>query len=1302
MGLIAFAAGLRADWVAFNDHAPGTGTSPNATTNNIRLGTSAHLKNVVSGTNLNATLTLAKSGAGISYTTSGAAPANGTPLFGAFNNFVSFAAGTDSNVEITNSTVTYVFVGLSAFKRYSFKGGANVGLAASVGSNRWTRVEITGAASFSNAHSALVLTSTDVPANLAASQVAVNFAVNTASGDLVDWENIDPGPDGAFSIVCSQYQGTVPGGSANGTNGYAITGIRLEELRGGPPLIVTQPGDTNISAGQSATFTVVATGTVPLSYQWYRNGSAIFGATSSSYTTPSVVTADNASKFSVVIMNSLGTNTSRSANLGVTALPFDITDVTNTVWKYDQSGGNLGDTWNDVAFNDSAWASGKGVFAFETDNNTVLPLINTFLSLSNAAGAPIITYYFRTHVNIAEPTFLNITASNLVDDGAVIYVNGQEVRRDNLPPSPNVIRYDTTANSVVEAAWTGYSIASSFFVPGDNVIAVEVHNVSPTSASSPDIVFGMRLIGTEITPAPVVVRGNPTDLTVTEGAAARFTVRFSGSQAKFQWYYWSNDIPYAVPGATRSTLTISNAFFDDTGLYSVVITNSLSIAQSAAAFLTVVADVVGPVLLSADGTTTPTNVTATFSEPIATTDATNAANYAVTNVTTHTSLPVIKAVLASNRTNVTLTTSGPRIDGVNYLLIVNNLRDISPRANLIDTNSTVPISALTTLVGMEQVGWAYFQPFPGVDNPNPGANWNQLNFQLPNTWGTDAAGLFVYDPGGSNPLPAAKNTDLSIGTAYFRYVFNFNSSPAGIKLRFRHIVDDGIVAYLNGTEFLRFNMPAGPVTTNTLALSEIGSISSVGPIEIPAVNLRGGSNVLAVELHGIAANRDSDLVFGAELSATIQSYPTGAVVITRQPKDFTIVENQPMSLEFVGLAATSFQWKTNGTPIPGATEPRFQKDFVPLSWNGKIFSVTASNSTSSATTSGARLTVTPDGTAPSLVAAYGIDQTSILISFSEPVREASATNRLNYAIQNASGPDAVVLGGVVTDATNVLLTLQPLVPGTYTVVVSNVQDSAVSPNTICDGASASVAFFLQIPIDDTWLYNINGTDLGTSWRNIGFNDTTEDWSSGQGLIADETAVLPATINTPISRLANDQYHYTFYFRYHFTSPIAMNKVPVVFRHIIDDGVLMYINGQQFHSFNMTNNAATVNYNSQASINVGDAIYNGPYPVTWTNIVAGDNVIAAEVHQNGTNSSDVTFGAEFTIGSTSTNQSPCDDNPPLSITRQGTNVLVLWQGNGFRLEKRPDLAPSTLWIPTTNQSPVIVPQPQTKYFYQLHK
>src|SRR5205807_1904717 len=135
--------------------------------------------------------------------------------------------------------------------------------------------------------------------------------------------------------------------------------------------------------------------------------------------------------------------------------------------------------------------------------------------------------------------------------------------------------------------------------------------------------------------------------------------------------------------------------------------------------------------------------------------ATNIANYKITNVTSGGTLTITKAVL-NKGTNVMLTTSAPRVDGANYLLIVNNVQDISAQHYPITPNSAIPISFTATLVGMEQPGWAFFQPLPGLDDPNPGANWNQLDFQVPDIWGTGAAGLFVYDPLG-NDLPAGKN-----------------------------------------------------------------------------------------------------------------------------------------------------------------------------------------------------------------------------------------------------------------------------------------------------------------------------------------------------------------------------------------------------------------------------------------------------------------------------------------------------------------------------------------------------------------
>lgn len=87
------------------------------------------------------------------------------------------------------------------------------------------------------------------------------------------------------------------------------------------PTLMSQPANQSVSAGQSATFTVIATGTAPLSYQWQKNGSVISGATSSTYTTPSTSTADNGSQFKVVVSNAAGSIPSNAATLMVTAAP---------------------------------------------------------------------------------------------------------------------------------------------------------------------------------------------------------------------------------------------------------------------------------------------------------------------------------------------------------------------------------------------------------------------------------------------------------------------------------------------------------------------------------------------------------------------------------------------------------------------------------------------------------------------------------------------------------------------------------------------------------------------------------------------------------------------------------------------------------------------------------------------------------------------------------------------------------------------------------------------------------------------
>jgi hypothetical protein len=106
------------------------------------------------------------------------------------------------------------------------------------------------------------------------------------------------------------------------------------------PQITTQPARQTVSVGRSATFSVVATGTAPLLYQWRKGGAPITGATGPGYTTPATVSTDNGSSFDVVVTNVAGSATSNPAVLTVTAAAAG-TDV--VTYKYDamRTGQNL-------------------------------------------------------------------------------------------------------------------------------------------------------------------------------------------------------------------------------------------------------------------------------------------------------------------------------------------------------------------------------------------------------------------------------------------------------------------------------------------------------------------------------------------------------------------------------------------------------------------------------------------------------------------------------------------------------------------------------------------------------------------------------------------------------------------------------------------------------------------------------------------------------------------------------------------------------------------------------------------------
>jgi hypothetical protein len=110
------------------------------------------------------------------------------------------------------------------------------------------------------------------------------------------------------------------------------------------PSIITQPANQTVSAGQTATFSVMALGTTPFTYQWQKGTTTLTGATSASYTTPATTISDSGSQYSVVVSNAIGNATSNAATLTVNPAPPATTDVLTYHNDIARTGQNLTET----------------------------------------------------------------------------------------------------------------------------------------------------------------------------------------------------------------------------------------------------------------------------------------------------------------------------------------------------------------------------------------------------------------------------------------------------------------------------------------------------------------------------------------------------------------------------------------------------------------------------------------------------------------------------------------------------------------------------------------------------------------------------------------------------------------------------------------------------------------------------------------------------------------------------------------------------------------------------------------------
>ena len=173
-----------------------------------------------------------------------------------------------------------------------------------------------------------------------------------------------------------------------------------------------------------------------------------------------------------------------------------------SAWRYLDDGSNQGTQWRETLFDDSRWPSGRAELGYGDGGEA------TVVRYGPNPTNKYITTYFRRAFSVSDPSkYQNLILNVLMDDGAVVYLNGSEVFRTNMPSG--TITYRTLAVSGLavpaEQEWHTTIVQPVHLVAGTNVLAVEVHQ---NRSNSSDMSFNLSLTGTQ-GDIPVSVQKGP-------------------------------------------------------------------------------------------------------------------------------------------------------------------------------------------------------------------------------------------------------------------------------------------------------------------------------------------------------------------------------------------------------------------------------------------------------------------------------------------------------------------------------------------------------------------------------------------------------------------------------------------------------------------------------------------------------------------------------------------------------------------------------------------------------------------------
>ncbi len=346
---------------------------------------------------------------------------------------------------------------------------------------------------------------------------------------------------------------------ANNTSTLVITAVA-------PPIISSSPTNESVVAGTSPVLTVSAGGTSPLNYQWLFNGTSVSSATTSSLLLANVDPSFDGA-YSVIVTNAYGGTTGVIANLTVLIPP----SITNPpVGQTVVVGAN-------VTF--TAGASGDLPLGYQWlfNGTNVAGATTTMLSLANVQSSQGGNYSVLVTNDggsiTSAPAALVVIVPPLITN---------QPAAQNVPVGTNV----TFSAGVSGSA----PFAFQWLINGTNISAATTNpftlsNVQTNQTGLYSVIV-TNLAGTNISVAaqlnvliPPSITNQPAGVKVNLGTNASFTVGADGSQPlSYQWLFNGTNLV----GATTNSLTVTNVQAAQAGAYSVIVTNLVGLATSAA------------------------------------------------------------------------------------------------------------------------------------------------------------------------------------------------------------------------------------------------------------------------------------------------------------------------------------------------------------------------------------------------------------------------------------------------------------------------------------------------------------------------------------------------------------------------------------------------------------------------------------------------------------------------------------------------------------------------------------------------